>query len=65
MSDFDDLILKYNELLRKYDALAEFSDVAEEKIEQLQQENDNLTAYIETLEKALAQQQIGTSNCEE
>ena len=65
MSDFDTLMINYNALILERNELAEFSDVAEEKIEQLEQEKESLTAYIETLEKALAQQQIGTATCEE
>ena len=62
MSEFDDLMRKYEEVRVERDALVEFTDVATEKIEELQQEKDGLTAYIETLEKALSQAQ-GT-HCE-
>ena len=55
MSDFDELMQKYNVLVEENRQLAEFSDAAEEKIEQLEQEKENQAAYIETLEKALAQ----------
>ena len=65
MSDFDELRIKYNDLVEENLQLSEFSDAAEEKIEQLEQEKENQAAYIETLEKALAQQQIGSATCEE
>ena len=63
MSDFDELKDRYNALVAEAERLAEFADVADLKIEEMEQENDNLTAYIETLEIALAQAQ-GT-HCEE
>ena len=63
MSDFDTLMINYNALILERNQLAEFSDVATEKIDELQQELDSFTAYIETLEKALAQAQ-GTT-CEQ
>ena len=65
MSEFDDLMRRYEEVRIERDALVEFTDVATEKIEELQQEKDNQAAHIETLEKALAQQQVGTASCEE
>ncbi len=63
MSDFDTLMINYNALILERNQFAEFSDVAGEKIEQLEQEKESLTAYIETLEKGLAQAQ-GTT-CEQ
>ena len=65
VSDFDEIRKKYNDLVEENRQIAEFSEAAEEKIEQLEQEKENQAAYIETLEKALAQQQIGSATCEE
>ena len=63
MSEFADLMRNYESLLIERNELAEFADVAGEKIEQMEAEGDRKDAYIKQLERQLSMQP--SSTCEE
>ncbi len=63
MSEFEDLMKNYESLLIERNGLAEFSDAATEKIEQLELYIETREVYIEQLERQLSMQQ--SSSCEE